>query len=221
MSTAELLNWASSEGAGEKPLDAPVPVVEPAGDLLAWANSAPPPAPATKKVTKMVPMGEIATTIELDEPDVRPENMEQALLYARVRPGSWEDSQQYVAERMPFAGGVVSAASIGAAMISARRVEQGKATSKDYMTVADLLVAGERETDKSVLRKIEDVVTMLPGYAVEFGVREGLTRLHAWRPRRQQPRRWGSLGRGLLERRLLVLQVVLLAWRPRPQPCRN
>jgi hypothetical protein len=108
--------------------------------------------------------------MEYERIDDRPRSLEAAIIHAAA---AGENPEKYVTSRLPVAGGVIEAADTADMLLAAKRIESGEASPRDFKLVGDYLVQGEREGEKSWGRRVTDVVSALPGFAMEFGLTGG------------------------------------------------
>ena len=100
----------------------------------------------------------------------QPQSLEQAI--AAERAGTSRLSKyrtlQYWMRKLPMGGSVEDTVNAINLREAVKNFEAGKETPRDRKVVADSLVRGERESEKGWLRRVGDLATEIPGFALTF-----------------------------------------------------
>ncbi len=83
------------------------------------------------------------------------------------------DVKDYIAKKAPFVRGAVAATNLLQTNAAANRIKSGTYTYDDLRTVSRHLVDAQESADKSFGGKVLDIVTDIPGFAMEIGLTEG------------------------------------------------
>ncbi len=147
---------------------------------LTWARSLPADYPR-RKVTRgqtayrappsiFAGIANAFGRVEGEMPDVRIDSLEDAILLnaAGMDPvAEIMRKRHYVADRVPFSP--TTAGHLLEVLDAAARVTKAKsATEEDYRIIAEYINEGKREGEKGVVRRIADLASRMPGFAIEF-----------------------------------------------------
>lgn len=83
----------------------------------------------------------------------------------------------YIASKMPVMGGVVETGRAIKVISAAKRIQDGEEEQDDRELVADYLLDAQREGEKSWSRKTADLAAAVPGFAAEFYLTGGASKV--------------------------------------------
>lgn len=111
---------------------------------------------------------------EQTQPFIQQEQLREAMDEVRAAGPSAMD---FVRSKLPFVGQATDAAFMIRARSAANRFEQGGPSDADIGILAGVLVERERREDAGFAKQVFDVVTGIPGFAIEIGATGGVFRV--------------------------------------------